>query len=108
MNFAPARMPMRAVSASSTVPRPKRKSGSSAETFSSTRIAPGVVMVSSMEVRPPSASAFAQSSRPSADSARIRAMTFSDLNFERMASFFMGRKEVTLHRAQGSRREGNR
>jgi hypothetical protein len=57
MNFAPTRMPARAVSASSTVPSPKRKSGWSATAFSSIRIAPGVVMVSSMLVKPPAASA---------------------------------------------------
>jgi hypothetical protein len=52
--------------------------------------APGVVIVSSMLVNPPAASAFAQSTSPSGESARMSAMTFSALNFARMASFFMG------------------
>src|SRR5688572_7507078 len=108
MNLAPARMPTRAVSASSTVPRPKRKSGRSAMTFSSMRIAPGVVIVSSMLVNPPAARALAQSRRPSGESARMSAMTFSALNFARMASFFMARNTMRRRPREASRAFGGR
>ena len=66
------------------------KSGSSALAFSSIRIAPGVVIVNSMLVSPPTARARAQSSRPSEFSARISAMTFSPLILAMTASFFIG------------------
>jgi hypothetical protein len=78
MNFAPAAMPRFAVSASSTVPRPRRTLGSSFATCAQHSMALGVVMVSSMQVRPPAARARAQSSRLAELSARMSAMTFSD------------------------------
>ena len=90
MKRAPAAMPSRAVAALRTVPRPKTKSGSAAVACRSMAMAPGVVMVSSMLVSPPAARARAQSSSPSEESARMRAMTFSALILARTASFFMG------------------
>ena len=77
MNWAPADIPAHAVSASSTVPSPTTTWGSSLLTLSVISMAPGVVMVSSMQFRPPAESAPEQASRAAGPSARISAMTRS-------------------------------
>jgi len=72
----------------------RRKSGSSDVAFSNMRIAPGVVMVSSMLVSPPWRGLWRSRGDRRDCRPDRRPMTRSVRNFSRIASFFMGKSRL--------------